>query len=262
MIPTFRRILPALVMGVIALSSALWAQKPKSQKEVEALQALQAAKTPDEQIQAIENVLTKFADTEYKPLLLQMAMQIETQKGDYAQTLFYADRLLEVDPKNAPALVTVASETARHTREFDLDKEEKLAKVDKYAKSAVEAAKVMPKTRQDLSDEQWENVRKDLQAQAYEAMGMAAALRKKYDDAIADYKQSMTVGATQDPATGVRLAQAYLDSGKFDEATQELDKVLAAPNLNPTVKSIALDKKNEVAKRKAAGAKPPGGSQL
>src|SRR6266852_4213119 len=125
----------ALALGF----SALWAQpKPKSQKEVDAIRAIQAAQGPDAQIKAIENVLTNFADTEYKVLLLQMAMQLEEQKNDLAQTVFYAERLLEADPKNAFALVTMASEIPRNTREFDLDKEEKLAKAEKYAKAAAD----------------------------------------------------------------------------------------------------------------------------
>lgn len=248
----------ALAAGLLALTpSAMQAQKPKSQKEVEALQAIQTAKTPDAQVQAIENVLTKFADTEYKNLLLQMAMQIESQKGDYAQTLFYAERLLEADPKNAFAMVTISGETARHTREFDLDKEEKLAKVEKYAKEAIEASKTMPKTRADLTDEQWDGVRKDLQSQAYEALGMAAMVRKKVDDAISAYKQAIATAASQDPATLVRLGQAYMDAGKFDEANDVFDKAIATPNVNPTVKAVAEEKKAELAKRKAA--KPPAG---
>ena len=128
-----------LAGGVLVVGlPSLWAQKPKSPKEVAAIQAVQAAKTPDEQVKAIENVLTNFADTEFKNVLLQMAMQIETQKGDFTQTVFYAERLLDADPKSVFALNALASETARHTREFDLDKEEKLAKVDKWAKAALE----------------------------------------------------------------------------------------------------------------------------
>jgi tetratricopeptide (TPR) repeat protein len=261
MIQTLRRFVrPALVVAALGLS-VLWAQKPKSQKEVEALQAFQAAKTPDEQIAAIENILTKFADTEYKVVLLQMAMQIESQKGDFPQTMFYADRLLEADPKNAVAMVTVAGETARHTRENDLDKEEKLAKVDKYAKNAIEAAKIMPKMRPDMTDEQWEGVRKDIQAQGYEALAMAASIRKKYDEAIADYKQAIATASIPDPTTSVRLGQAYLEAGKLDEAAEQFDKVLAIPNLNVQVKAVAQQKKDEVTKRKGAGSKPPG-SQL
>ena len=255
----FRR-LWVLASGVLVLGlPSLWAQKPKSPKEVAAIQAVQAAKSPDEQIKAIENVLTNFADTEFKNVLIQMAMQIEEQKGDFAQTVFYAERLLDADPKNVFALNVLASETARHTREFDLDKEEKLAKVDKWAKAALEGAPTAPKPRADIPDAQWDGARKDMQAQAYEAMGMAASLRKKYDESVADYKQAIAVGATQDPATQLRLGQALLDANKLDEAADAFDKALAAPNATPQVKSIATAKKDETAKRKAGAAKPPGG---
>jgi len=246
---------------LILVGSLLWAQKPptpKSQKELDALKAWQAATDPDEQIKAIENVLTNFADTEFKIFLLQDALHLEQTKGDFAQVVFYGERILEVDPKNAFALVTLAGETARHTREFDLDKEEKLAKADKYAKAALDASKDMPKPRPDITDAQWEDAKKDLQAQAYEALAQSAALRKKYDDAVADYKQAIAVQATPDPATWVRLGQTYEDSGKFDDATDAFDKAINTPNVNPKVKQIAQAKKDEVAKRKGAGSKPPG----
>src|ERR1700680_4073076 len=82
----------ALASGILVLGlPSVWAQKQKTKGEVAAIQAVQAAKTPDEQIKAIENVLTNFADTEFKNVLLQMAMQIEEQKGDFAQTVFYAE---------------------------------------------------------------------------------------------------------------------------------------------------------------------------
>jgi tetratricopeptide (TPR) repeat protein len=243
----------AMTIGVGALS----AQKPKSPKETQAILAVQAAQTPDDKIKAIENVLTNFADTEFKIILLQMALQSEQQKGDYAQTVFYAQRLLDADPKNAVAMVTLAGETARHTREFDLDKDEKLAKVDKWAKDGVEAAKTMPKPRPDFPDDQMELMRKDTQEQGYEALGMGASLRKKYDDAIADFKQAISVSSSPDPATYVRLGQAYEDAGKLDDASEAFDKALNAPNVLPQVKSIAQTKKLEVAKRKAGGAPTP-----
>ena len=249
-----------LLCGVLTLGfSMLWAQKPKSQKEADALQAVMAAKNPDDQVKAIENVLTNFADTEYKVMLLQLAMQIEGQKGDLAQITFYAERLLEADPKNAFAFVTLAGETARHTRENDLDKEEQLTKVDKWAKAGIEAAKNMAKPRPDLTDEQFEGVKKDLQSQAYVAMGMAATLRKKNDDAVSNYKQAAAVAATPDSTIWVRLGQAYMDSGKFDDAAAAFDKALSDPTAPDQVKQIAKAKKTELAAKKAgAGAKPPG----
>src|SRR5258708_26747658 len=97
----FRNI-AALTWAALALGfSPLWAQKPKSPKETQAILAVQNSKTPDEGIQPIENVLTNFADTEFKVVLLQMAVQVEQQKNDYAQTLVYVNRPLMAAPKNA-----------------------------------------------------------------------------------------------------------------------------------------------------------------
>jgi tetratricopeptide (TPR) repeat protein len=248
----FRNI-AALTWAALAFGfSPLWAQKPKSQKESQAILAVQMAKTPDERITAIENVLTNFADTEFKVALLQMAVQSEQQKNDFTQTVFYADRLLKADPKNAFALVTLASETARHTRENDLDKDEQLAKVDKWAKDAVEAAKVMPKLRADVPDADWEGFKKDMEAQAYEAMGMADVVRKNYDGAAEKYKQSLATGSTPNPATMVRLAQVYMSTGKLDNATFTLDKAINTPNVPDQVKTIAQNMKNDIAKRRPA----------
>jgi tetratricopeptide (TPR) repeat protein len=248
----FRNI-AALTWAALALGfSPLWAQKPKSQKEQQAILAVQLAKTPDERVAAIEKVLTDFADTEFKVALLQVAVQAEQQKNDYAQTVFYADRLLKADPKNTFALVTLAAETARHTRENDLDKDEQLAKVDKWAKDAVEAAKVMPKIRPDVSDADWDGFKKDMEAQAYEAMGMADVVRKNYDGAATDYKKSLTTGSTPNPATMVRLAQVYMATGKLDDANFTLDKAINSENAPPQVKSVAQNMKNEIAKHKPA----------
>lgn len=250
--------LAALICGALMMSlgvaTAQTAPKPKSQKEVEALQGVQSAATPDAKLKAIDDVLTNFADTEFKPLLLQMAMQTAQQKGDYAQTTFYAQQVLDADAKNAFAEVTMASEIARHTREFDLDKEEKLTKAEKFANDAIANAPNQAKMRPDITDEQWAGVKKDLVAQAHEALGMIASLRKKPDVAISEYKLAAESSATPDPATYVRLGQAYLDAGKLDEADAAFDKAVGMPNAAAAVKQIAQSKKAEVsAKRKAAG---------
>jgi tetratricopeptide (TPR) repeat protein len=249
----------ALTWTALAIGySPLWAQKPKSQKEQQAILAVQLAKTPDERVAAIEKVLTDFADTEFKVALLTMAVQSEEQKDDYTQTVFYADRLLKADPNNAFALVTLAAETARHTRENDLDKDEQLVKVDKWAKTGIESAKVMPKVRPDVPDADWDNVKKDLEAQAWVALGMADAVRKNYDGAAENYRKSLEIGPMPNPATYVRLAQAYVNSGKLDNASFTLDKAINTPDVPAQIKSIAESMKNDIAKRKAAAAAKAG----
>ena len=249
----------AMLAGLVALSlGSLWAQKVKSQKEQQAILAVQVAKDADERIKAIENVLTNFADTEFKTVLLQMAIQTEEQKNDYTQMVFYGERLLKADPNNAFALVTLASETARHTRENDLDKDEQLSKVDKWAKAGIEATKTMPKMPATETDEDLDKDRKSLQAQGYVALGMADSLRKNSDGAITNYKESLAVEPVPNAATYVRLAQVYMTAGKLDDANYTLDKALSTPNVPDQVKSIAQTWKADIAKAKAKAAAPAG----
>ena len=71
-----RRLGAAIVLAAVPVL-AQQAPKPKSQKEVDALQKVQAAAQAgnyDGEIQAINYVLENFADTEYKSMLLNMAV--------------------------------------------------------------------------------------------------------------------------------------------------------------------------------------------
>ena len=243
-----------LVAG-LALASGLWAQpKPKSQKEVDALMAIQSATDPDAQMAAIENLLTKFADTEFKGMALQMAVQAAQQKGDIEKMTIYADRALKADPKNFMVMLMLAQSIAQKTREFDLDKEEKLKQVEKLSNDGIELAKTAAKPRPDLTDEQWAGARKDFEAQGYEALGISDMVRKKYAEAAAQFKKASETQATPDPATKVRLASAYNNAGNFDGALLVLEAVLADQQLHPTIRQVAGQEKMKAAQAKADAA--------
>jgi tetratricopeptide (TPR) repeat protein len=257
----YSKIVLALALCATAAVPALLAQQkppqPKSQKEIQALQALQAAKTPDEQLKAIDNVLENFADTEYKVMLLQMGMQIAEQKNDFPATVTYAERTLEVEPKNIFALSTLALQIAAHTREFDLDKEEKLTKAEKYANAAIANVKDAPKIRPDLTDDQWNKVKADIAAQSHDTLGRIAVLRKKYDVAITEFQTAVNSGSTPDSTSVVRLGDAYLQAGKVDDAIAAFDKALGMADAPTQVKQVAAARKAEALKKKGAGAATP-----
>lgn len=247
-----------VILAAVVLSTFLgWAQKPKSNGERAALKAVNDATTADDRLTAIDNVLTKYADTEYKDALLGMALQTAQQKADFALTITWAERILDGDPKNAQAQATIAFETARHTREFDLDKDEKLAKAEKYADQALANATAMVKPQATMTDADWDARRKDFLSQAHESKGMIASLRKKRDVAIQEYKAAVEVTPTPDPATVVRLGQAYIDAGQYDDAAAAFDKAIAMPNAMQQVKDVAAQKKADALKRKAAGTPAP-----
>jgi tetratricopeptide (TPR) repeat protein len=228
----------ALALAV-ALPGLLAQPKPKSTEEYEALKAMFGAETPDARIAAAENVLTKFADTQFKAVALYFEAASYQQKGDYEHTVVFGERTLEADPKHYQAMLMLATIIAQHTKEFDLDREEKLAQVEKYAKTALDLLKDAPKPNPNITDDQWTAAKKDFAAEAHAALGMGAMARKKNDVAESEFKLAIDVADKPDPAFMVRLGKVYSDDGKYDEAIAQFDKVMAMPDVNVQVKQVA-----------------------
>lgn len=239
------------------LASVAFAQpKPKSQKELDALMAIQNTQDPDARIAAVDNLLTKFADTEFKGWALFMAAASAQQKNDFEKLVIYGDRTLEADPKNFQVMVMLASATAQRTREFDLDKEEKLGRAEKYANQALEVAKTAVKPNPQIPDEQWEAGKKDGASEAHAALGQIAMVRKKFDLAAQEYKTAADSAANPDPAILVRLANVYNQLKKPDDAIAALDKINAMPEVHPQVKAAAASERNISVKLKGGGSAP------
>ena len=247
----------ARTAAILSLALPLLAQeqpRPKSQKESDALQKVlqaQQAGNWDGEIQAINYVLENFADTQFKTLLLSMAVDAAQNKGDYAQTVAFGEQAIQADPNNVTARVTLAESTASHTRENDLDKEQSLKKVDDYANKALELLKNASTPPAGMNPATWPDTQKLLTSQCYDALGQAAGLRKNYADAIKQFQTAITTDPSNSVAQ-VRLAKAYNDNKQYDEAIAQADKVLAIPNLPAAVKTVAQQEKDRATKLKAA----------
>jgi len=179
---------------------------------------------------------------------LLAATEAARQKGDQVKVMLYGERTLEADPKSYAAMMMMAAAMAQSTKEFDLDREEKLSKAEKMARQGVEALKTAEKMNPAMTDEQWASTKKDFEAQGHEALGMIALSRKKYDDAATEFKAA--VDANNDPASMVRLGTALSAGGKYDEAVAVLEKVMAMPDLHPAIKQVA-----QAERARAIGAK-------
>jgi tetratricopeptide (TPR) repeat protein len=230
--------------------------KVKSQKEIDAIMAIQNALDPDSKIKAVEELIRNFADTEFKAAALQMATFAANQKNDFEQMMIYGERTLEADPKNYAAMVIMSAALAQKTREFDLDKEEKLSRSEKYANDALKILESAPRPREDVSDQQWEEAKNEFRGQAYEGLGIAAMVRKNYDKAVEEFKKAINVSPeTPNPAVKIRLGAALNLAGKPDEAITALDEVLNAADTHPQLKSFAQAEKVRAVKLKEAKAK-------
>jgi tetratricopeptide (TPR) repeat protein len=234
----------AILLAVCAFTAAASAQlKPKTKAEYDALNKMFSATNLDERIAAGEEIIAGFANTDFKSVVLFTIADAYSRKNDDAKTIVYGERALEADPKDYQASLLLATVIARKIRENDLDKDERLAQAEKYAKQAMDIIPTAPKPNAQMTDDQWAESKKDLMADGSQALGMVAMVRKKYDEAVTDFKASVEGAKTPDPAAMVRLAQAENKAGKYDDAIAMAEKVMAIPDVNPSIKQFAQAEK-------------------
>jgi tetratricopeptide (TPR) repeat protein len=237
------RVLRCVALGVGIAALALAQPRPKTQKEAQDFNEIQQATTVDARIAAADKFVTDHPSSQLKSLALFLAADASERKNDGPKAMAYAETALEADSKNYQAMLLISGELAKSTRENDLDKEEKLSRAEKFANDAVPAINAAPKPNPQMTDDQWNGYKKDELSQVHEDLGMIAMARKKYDVAITEFKTAVDGAATPEPSTMVRLAAAYEQGGKLDDSIAVLDKVLAMPNLNPTVKQFATSER-------------------
>jgi len=258
MILTGALALAAGVSSLMAQAAPPKAPAPKSKEELAALQALvNARSSPDATIKAAEELLTKFADTDFKDMALFSEAGAYEEKRDIDKAQTYAERALEANPKYFQASLMLAELLAQNTRENDLDKEEKLTKADKYANDAIQMLKDAPKPNPQIPDQQWEEAKKDLTAEGHNALGLVALVRKKYDLAFTEFKTAADGAAHAEPAYQVREASALQSGGKNDEAVAICDKIMADQSIHPQIRQVAQAIRATAIKAGAKNTTPP-----
>jgi len=236
-----------LAMGVLSAQP-----KPPAPEGLKALQEIVNATNVDARVAAADNFVKGFPKSEYRSFALTMAAEAYEMSGNVTKAIIYYQQVLEASPKDYNAMLMLAAETARTTREFDLDKEEKLAKAEKFAKDGMALVPAATKPNPQITDAQWEDLKKDDLARGHEALGMIALARKKYDVAAGEFKTATETASQPQPSTFIRLAGSYTDAGKPDQAIAALDKVLAMPNLPDQIKQVAQSEKARAEKVKTS----------
>jgi tetratricopeptide (TPR) repeat protein len=221
------KVFVALAALAVILTQPLASQQPKSKEEYEALVAMQNAQAPDDRIAAAQKLLTDFKDTDFKEFANYVLMLAYQQKNDFENMLLYGERTLEINSDNVGTLISLANAIPMRTREFDLDKDEKLAKAEDFAKRALVLIPNLAKPNPDMPDDQWLMAKKDFMASAHESLGLVAMKRKSFPTAEENFRKSLEVGAEQTATAFFYLAQALKEQGKKDDAINALDQAIA-----------------------------------
>jgi tetratricopeptide (TPR) repeat protein len=221
----------------------------KSQAELKAVQALNSAGDPDSTIKAAEDLVTKFADTQYKEYALTREAQAYKDKRDPVNAQVYGERVLEINPKSFLMELLVAEVITPSIKEHDLNYPDEIAKVAKLCNDAIVNIQAASKINPQQSDADWEAGKKFLVAQAHNDLGTLARVQKHWDDAIKEYQLAIEGDPEQD-AYAAYLAISYLGAGKNADSIATCDKILAKPNLNPTIKNFVTNVKNQASAAK------------
>jgi tetratricopeptide (TPR) repeat protein len=232
---------PAGAPGAAGATGAPKGPHPKSNAENAALLELFKASDPDAQIKAAEDLLTTYPDTDYKPQVYLVEAQAYNSKRDYPKAIVLGEKALAVDPKNYGTLLLLADVYARTSKSTDFDLNEKLAKVDKYAKEALADLATAEKPKPELSDADWAAAKNGQESQAYMALGFASVLSKKFDDAKTNFDKATTM--YPDPLEMLYIERAYAAAKRYDEAIAWADKAVASPNATDQIKGIATNDK-------------------
>lgn len=233
---------PATLIVVTAAAAGLafpQAKQPKvkSRGEGQAVNAMLQAPDPASRIKAADDLLSKYADTEFKSYALYLEADAYSQSNDTAKTIVYGEQALDADAKNYNAAVLLAKTYAGTTKSTDLDKAEKLTKISKYANDAIEALKTADKPNPKMTDPEWAKIKDDFSGQCYYALGVVAVYNNKLDDAKQDFQKVADMDT--DPTDLIRAGRALLDAKKYEAAVEWFDKAAAAPNANDAIKRIA-----------------------
>ena len=224
----------------LALAACVWAacllaqgQPPnfKSQEEIDAFVKVQNAPSAQDRAAAGAEFLAAYPDSEAAGRAKYMTMLSYQQMNDFESMLLYGDMVLASNPAPgvmAGTLISLAVAIPTRTREFDLDKEEKLSKAEDYAKKAMGLIPTLAKMDPNMTDDDWLATKMEFMSQCHEAIGSVASQRENYTLAEESFRKSLEMAAQPVPFTMYNLALVLSRQDKKEEAAKFADQCIAA----------------------------------
>jgi tetratricopeptide (TPR) repeat protein len=241
--------------GVLAAQSASpTPPKPKSKKESDAVRAMYAAQTPDDQIAKAKVLIDKFADSDFRGSAFYVMAAASDLKRDSDNVVVYGEQSVAADPMNFGSMALMSKAIAQSTKKFDLDKADKLARADKLAKDALDLSKKAPKPNAELTDDQWAAAVKDIVEPAYEGLAFESLAKEDYAGCADNFKLAVTSMSQLEPALLVRGGHCSLMAKKYDDAIAAFDQAINAPNSVQVIKDVAGKEKAAAVQLKSKAA--------
>ncbi len=263
-----------LMIASSALSGALWAKSTqaaapapaqtqpvkkqpmaKTRAEYDAYQKFWTESDADQKIKNAEEFLKTYPQSELKIYALQAEMQSYQVKNDFAHMRDFGQQILEIDPNDIPTLITLATALPERTQDSDLDKDQKRASAEAYAKRALEQIDKLPKPAgaDATQSAQWDERLNDARSQAHYALGLVCLQRKSYQQAVDEIALAARLQSPSqpDPILFWRLGLANEVNKKDDEALKAYEKSVSLGGVKIGGKDQAVEDRDRLKKKLA-----------
>ena len=239
----------------------------KTQAEFDAYQAaVKNSADPAAMEKAADDFAAKFPDSELKNILYRIAMR-SYQNNDASEKMAgAAQKLLKIDPDDPEALVDVAEVEVEHTRDTDLDKDQRLDDAFKNAQRALQT--IETDIPAGVQMQQVEMFKSMVRSTAYSILGGVSDHREKYADAEDYYRKAIAADPSHvDPVLVLRLALALDKQGKYPDALKEANHAVELTQESTVPGKLARQERDRLVQltggaspgAPAPTAKPPGG---
>lgn len=195
----------------------------KTQAEFDAYKAaVVLSSDADAFAKATEDFAAKFPDSELRILLFKASMHAFQNANNAEQMSATAEKVLKLDPDDPEALVAAAEVIAEHTRDTDLDKDQRWALAQKYALRATETIDTDVAIPAGTPQEKIDAYKGFVRSSAYSVLGTVSFNQEKYPDAEGYFRKSIDALPSQpDPVVVLRLAISLDKQSKYPEALKE-----------------------------------------
>jgi len=189
---------------------------------------------------AADEFAAKYPDSELKAFLYAKAMHEYQKENNQPKILSTGQKVLQLDPDNAVALVLTANVLSDTLSDTDADRDKKVAEIKKNGGHALQLMDANFNPAANATPEQVAAYKRTLQALAHSALGITAL--KTGDDAGAEKEMKAAAEANPsqpDPFVFYHLALAQDHQKKYDEALVSVKRAIENAGANPDIGELA-----------------------
>ncbi len=205
----------------------------KTQEEFKAYQDAMMIQDAVAMEAAVTDFSTKFPNSELKNILWQRLMSAYQNQNNADKTIEVGKKLIQEDPTNVAALVTVASVISNRTRDTDLDKEERWTEAKADANKAIEVLDSGKGIPEGVPADRADQFKSTIKSVAYAALGSVEFNAKNFAKAEGWLKKSTEGDVAPDPVSWLQLTLSLDRQNKYAEALTAANKCISIAEGHP-----------------------------